>query len=393
MLEKLLHHVERRLRPAAEPPEAALVLSGGGARAAFQAGVLRYIADEFPEAHFPILTGVSAGAINAAHLANHPGPFGAATEGLADIWRQVTTEQVYEPESGLRLLWSFLRGGGENGNGTDHEGMPRALVDTAPLRAFLERQFGTPSGVLGGVEANFRQGRLKAFGIVTTNYSTAQSVTFVQGDEVELWERPDRVSVHTTLTLDHVMASTALPLIFPAVQIGDAWDGGGGIALSAPLATATHLGADRLLVISTRYSRSRAEADEPAVRGYPPVAQIAGILLNAVFLDVLDQDARTMHRINDLVRKLPPRKRNGLRPIRLLEIRPSVDIGRLSGEYEATLPGAFRFLSRGLGTGETRSPDWLSMLLFEDAYVACLIEIGYADARRSHDALAAFLEA
>lgn len=394
MVEDWFSRARELLRPRAEPDDIALVLGGGGARAAFQAGVLSYIGDAFPEARFSILSGVSAGAINAAHLANHTSSLDETTDRLVAAWEALATDKVYEAESGLSLLWGILRGRGEPPPEEEVDvSEVFALLDTAPLRAFLEERLCAQEGELRGVDANLRQGRLKAFSVTTTSYATGQTVIFVQGDGVELWERPNRVSVHTTLTVDHVMASTALPLIFPAVRIGDAWYGDGGVRLSAPLAPAIHLGADRMLVISTRYPRSRAEADQPAVQGYPPVAQVISLLLNAIFLDVLEQDARMMQRINDLVRAVPRRKRQDLRPIRLLEIRPSVDIGRLSHEYETTLPGTLRLLSRGLGSTRTQSPDWLSLLLFEKEYLTRLIEIGYHDARRQHGDIAAFLEA
>jgi NTE family protein len=188
------------------------------------------------------------------------------------------------------------------------------------------------------------------------------------------------------------MASTALPLLFPAVRVNGSWYGDGGIRLTSPLSPAVHLGATSIFVVSTRYPRSRREADMPAVVGYPPAAQVMGLLMNAIFLDVLDQDAFNMQRINELVRHLPPRKRNGLRPIKLLMLRPSIDLGRLAGEYELEVKGALQLLTRGLGTGETKSPDWLSMLLFENDYIDRILNIGWEDARKQHDEIARFLD-
>lgn len=375
---------------------AALVLSGGGARAAYQAGVLDYIGDAFPDARFPILTGVSAGAINAAHLANHTGSFAASTDRLVATWKEITTADVFEAESNLSFFWDLVRSRytGERpapiGATRAHE--QHGLVDTAPLRQLLRKQLRAPSGELAGVDVNLRRGRLRAFAVITTNYATGQTVTWVQGAGVPRWERPNRVSVNATLEVEHVMASTALPLIFPAVRLGRAWYGDGGIRLAAPLAPAVHLGADRILVISTSYDRSRAEADMPAVRGYPPAAQIVGMLLNAVFLDALEQDARMLRRINRLVERVPRHRRNGIRPIRLLEIRPSADIARLCGACDVDMPGPLSLLLRGLGADQTKSPDWLSMLLFERPYLERLVEIGYHDARRQHGALEIFLQ-
>lgn len=161
--------------------------------------------------------------------------------------------------------------------------------------------------------------------------------------------------------------------------------------LSNPLSPAISLGASRILVISPRYGRSRSEADVPSVYGYPPAAQIFGLLMNAVFLDTLDQDIHTLEQINGLVAQLPRRHRMGLRPIRLLVMRPSVDLGKLAGEYEADLTGVLRLLARGLGSVSTTSPDWLSMLLLVPEYILRLIEIGHRDAARQHEQLADFL--
>jgi NTE family protein len=188
------------------------------------------------------------------------------------------------------------------------------------------------------------------------------------------------------------MASAALPFFFPAVEVDGSWYGDGGIRLTAPLSPAVHLGATRIMAISTRYARSREEADRPSIAAYPPPAQVAGVLYNAIFLDQLDGDALEMRRINDLIRRLPQSERNGLRPIDLLLLRPSVDLGRLANDYEPDLPRPFRFLARGLGTRETRSNDMLSLVMFQPDYIRRLIEIGEADAAVRIDDIRRFLE-
>jgi NTE family protein len=384
--------------PPPPAPTRGLVLSGGGARAAYQAGVLRYLAEAFPEAAFPILTGVSAGAINAAFLANATGSLPAATQHLAQSWGTLDLDDVFTMETGVGFWWKLLRQGASPALDAP---LPRGevrrthgLADTTPLCRYLRARLSADpaDGALPGIAANLDAGRLRAVAMLATNYGTGQTVTWVQGRAFEPWERPNRVSRHTRLTIDHIMASTSLPFLFPAVQIDGAWYGDGGIRLAAPLAPAVHLGADRILVISTRYARSAREAAQPATHGYPPAAQILGTLMNAVFLDALDQDAFTLERINTLVRELPHAKRHRMRPIRLLQIRPSVDLGRLAHGFEATLPGPIRTLAAGLGSGETASPDWLSVLLFQRAYTARLLEVGYEDARRRRDALEAFLD-
>jgi len=189
------------------------------------------------------------------------------------------------------------------------------------------------------------------------------------------------------------MASAALPLFFPAIRIGDEFYGDGGVRLAAPLSPALHLGAEKILAISTRYSRSAAEARVPEVTGYPPPAQVLGILLNAVFLDLLDQDALRLERLNHIIDQVPQSGRNGLRRVSLLILRPSVDLGRLASEFEPQLPKTFRFLTRGLGTRQTSSSDLLSLVLFQPDYMHRLIELGDTDAEARADEINEFIVA
>lgn len=370
----------------------ALMMSGGGARAAYQVGVLQALARRWPDFQPQIITGVSAGAINAASLAGYAGPFAEALNDLGRLWGGLTTEQVFRTDSSSLLQIGYrwakrLLSGGEAGR------RARGLVDTSPLRDLLAHHLDPNGDGLEGVEANIRAGRLLAFGLTATNYATGRSVTWVQGKDVEAWEFPQRHSVAARVGVEHIMASAALPLIFPAIRVGSDWYGDGGIRLTAPLSPALHLGARRILAVSTRYARTAREAEERAVTGYPPPAQLLGILMNAIFLDLLDQDATTLRRISHLTESLAEPERDGLRPVRLLVIRPSQDLGRLAGDYEPQLPPTFRFLMRGLGTRQTRSPDWLSMLLFEPDYIRHLMEIGEQDAEARIDEIAELLEA
>jgi NTE family protein len=247
-------------------------------------------------------------------------------------------------------------------------------------------------GELTGVSYNLERGRLKAVAISTSSYSTGQSVTWIQGQDIKEWERPQRRARNTTLTVEHVMASAALPLFFPAVRLNNSWYGDGGVRLTAPLSPALHLGARRILAISTRYARTDREADEPSVYGYPPPAQVLGILMNSIFLDLLDADALRLDRLNRLLEALPEERRAGLRPVKLLVLRPSVDLGILANQYEPKLPATFRFLTRGLGTRQTKSPDFLSLVLFQPDYLNALIDIGEADAEARADEIARFIE-
>ncbi len=375
-----------------DPGALAFVMGGGGARAAYQAGVLRYLSRRFPELQVPIVTGVSAGAINAAHLAAHHGTFRQAADELFHLWSSLNVEQVFRTDAGslaghaVRWGRQLVSGGGRS------PPRVRGLLDTGPLRGYLTDSLHAVDGELTGIHYNLAMGRLRAAALSTTNYSTGQSVLWVQGQGVTEWERPSRRSRLTRLTVDHVMASAALPLVFPAVQIGKHWFGDGGIRLTAPLSPALHLGADRILAISTRYPRSISEADAPVVTGYPPPIQVAGVLMNSVFLDLLDDDAHRLKRINQLLAGLPPGRRSGMRPVRLVTMRPSVDLGRLANRYEPQLPRAFRFMTRGLGTKHTKAPDFLSLLMFQPDYTAELIRVGEADAEGREDDLAALLE-
>ena len=271
------------------------------------------------------------------------------------------------------------------------ESRVRGLVDTEPLWELLKEVLGT-DGAMPGIKENLERGRLRAVALGTTSYTTGQTVVWVQGRKIETWERPSRRAVQTELWVEHVMASSALPMFFPAVQIGKHWYGDGGVGLTAPLSPALHLGAHKILTISNRYDPPLKEADEPDVSGYPPPAQVLGVLYNAIFMDMVDQDVSRMERMNAILERIPPERRDGMRTVDLLVIRPSTDLSVIAGEYEPRLPHAFRLLTRGLGTRETRRPDVLSLLMFQDDYIRRLIELGEEDAEARMDEIAAFLE-
>jgi NTE family protein len=188
------------------------------------------------------------------------------------------------------------------------------------------------------------------------------------------------------------MASSSLPLFFPAVRLGDHWYGDGGIRLSTPLVPALRLGADRILAISPSYEPSVSEAERPKSRGYPPPAQILGHLVDAVFLDVLDEDIRRLQSLNSYLAKLPPEARGGLRHVETRILRPSQDLGELAAQYEPRLPAGFRYLVNSLGTRETNTSDFLSMVMFQPDYLERLIEIGEADAESRVDAVRELVE-
>jgi NTE family protein len=370
----------------------AIVLDGGGARAAYQAGLLRALVRRHPDLRLPLMTGVSAGAINATFLAAHQGSLSDAVEDLARLWADLKAEQVFRVDR-RSLLSGVWHWGVRLVSGGRAIGPPlRGLLDTTPLRATLESIFNCAGDrAITGIARNLEAGRLAALAIITSSYTTGRTVAWVQGRAVADWDRPFRVSRQCALTVDHVMASTALPLFFPAVKLDDAWYGDGGIRLVTPLSPAVHLGARRILAFSTRYPRAQNELNQPQVLGYPPPAQIAGQLLNAIFLDDHDRDALHLARLNLLLEDLPEDKRRGLRVIDLVLIRPSQDIGRLAAEFEPRLPGPLRHMLGGIGTSRTRSPDLLSLLMFQPGYLRRLMEIGEQDFESRADDVAALL--
>jgi NTE family protein len=243
---------------------------------------------------------------------------------------------------------------------------------------------------LKGIKQNLA-GDLRAVAVTATDYSTGETVTFCEGDQIPEWDRPKRRSVKTELRVEHVMASAAIPIFFPAVPMDGAWYGDGGIRLHSPLAPASHLGADRILALSTRHLGGGKRERANIAPGYPPPAQILGVLYNAVFQDNLDQDASQMQRVNSLITAAGGRPTSH-RKIDLCIIRPSVDLGLEAHAFEPRLPKAFRFLTRRLGTREQGSQDLLSMVMFQSEYLCRLMEIGERDARDQFDEIAALIE-
>lgn len=371
---------------------AALVLTGGGARGAYQAGVLAGIAERSGcDVCFPIITGVSAGGINAAGLAGHRGDFASAARTLTDAWSNLSVDEVFRSNFAT-LTASFVRWALKVGTGGKAPFELRGLLDTAPLRAYLEEVIDFP-----GIAANLAAGRLRSLALTMTEYATGNTVTVVQGaGELPDWQRARRRSVHGQIGIEHVMASAALPLVFPAVQVGDDYFGDGSIRQAAPLAPAVHLGAGRILAISVRYEMSPRERSVPQVIGYPPPAQILGMIMHGVFIDALENDVERAERINrtlQILRATGSVSPDGLRPVKILLLRPSRDLGRLGADLVPTLPRGLRVLARGLGADETTSPDFLSYLLFERPYLERVLELGHRDAGAQWERIEPFLAA
>lgn len=290
--------------PEADPltaPVTAVVLSGGGARGAYQVGVLKWIVQQHPDLRLPILTGVSAGAINAAFLAGRPEPLPEAMELLAAMWGELSTEEILRADVISLLGNAFKVVMNLGSGGAKLAPQVRGLVDTSPLERTLQRALN-PSGIAD----NISQGKLTAVAVSATSYGTGRTVTFVQAAPgIRMWERNRRYSVSTTVNVGHVMASAAIPLFFPARSVEGEWFGDGSLRQGSPLAPAVFLGADRILVVSSRYGTGgRAQKGEDA-DGYPPAAQVLGLMLNSIFLDNLDADVERLERINEIVARVP----------------------------------------------------------------------------------------
>ncbi len=366
------------------------MLTGGGARAAYQVGVLCAIAERAPALEFPILTGVSAGAINAVYLAAHRGPLAAAAATLRTEWSRLTVERVYRIRPigiGRALLRSLAQMalGRRSGAAALH-----GILDMQPLREFLA------AGIdLAGIDLNIAAGRLRAAALSATSYASGDTVTFVHGSpDVPTWRRALRYAVRVQLTIDHVMASAALPILFSAVPVGDAFYGDGSVRQTAPLAPAIHLGAGALLVVTQRAAPEQRSV-VPRLGNYPTLAEVGGLLLHSIFLDALEADVERLERLNRVLAGLPASvpAPDGLRPVRLLVVRPSRDLGELAAGHGARLPPLIRWVVRGVGGDRATAVDFLSYLLFDPAYTTTLIELGYEDARGDWPRIERFLAA
>lgn len=366
----------------------ALALSGGGARAAYQVGALLAIAERAPEVRFPILTGVSAGAINTAHLAAHRGSLLESARELREHWARLDSNKVYGLFPALLTRAVFYRLTRVS-FGFRPEGPVRArgVFDTHPLRRFLSERID-----FSGIDDNLAAGRLRAVALTATSYMSGQTVVFVHGGEsIDMWERSLRYSLRTKMTLDHVMASCAIPLIFPAVGIDGNFYGDGSVRQTSPLSPSIHLGARAILAIAPF-----PHWGHPSPPGrVPATAEVLSLLMESVFLDALDADAERMGRVTRLIRRLPPGMSHpdGLRPIDLFVLRPSRDLGVVAAESGARLPATVRFVLRTLGGAPERQTTFLSYLLFEPAYTDRLIELGHADVQAQWPQIERLLQA
>ena len=381
---------EKPQAAAPKQPVVGLVMAGGGARAAYQVGVLKAIAEMLPDDcpnPFPVLCGTSAGAINAAVLAVYARRFHTGVRRLNYVWRNFRVHRVYRSDAlgilktGLHWIAAMLLGGLGKRN-------PNALLDRTPLLALLEQTIPCDE-----IQKSIDAGALRALSITCSGYNSGQSVSFYQGvDSLTSWKRARRVGAAARITLDHLMASSAIPFMFAAVPINREYFGDGSMRQEAPVSPALHLGADRVLVIGVRHDApppARADAE------YPTLAQIAGHVLNSIFLDALEVDVERLQRINKTISLIPEdHLREGnvtLRPVDVLVISPSQDLERIAAKYAQDLPRPVRVLFRGLGAFSRGGSNLVSYLLFEKPYTRALIGLGYADAMMRRKEILDFL--
>ena len=373
-------------------PKVGLILTGGGARAAYQIGFLRAVSHMLPRGApnpFQIICGTSAGAVNAAVMAAGATEFQRTVRRLMLVWKYFHVDQVYRSDvpsvigTGAKWLAAMLLGGLGKNN-------PTSMLDNAPLAQLLRRHLD-----LQGIRRSIESGALYALSVTTSGYTSGQSVSFFQGvPGLAGWQRARRIGVPEMIDIDHLMASSALPFLFPAVPLRREFFGDGSMRQIAPISPALHLGADRVIVIGVGRQAGNATERIKTI-AYPSLAQIAGHALNSIFLDSLEVDIERLQRINRTIRLISPEDRSRhdvqLRDVDVLVISPSEEIDRIAARHTRELPRSIRFLLRGLGATRTGGATLTSYLLFEPAYCRALIRLGYKDTMARREEVLRFI--
>jgi NTE family protein len=371
-------------------PRAGLVLTGGGARAAYQVGVVKAVRDLLGNPvknPFPIVCGTSAGAINAATLAVFADNFSRGVASLLEVWENMHCHQIYRTDA-----WHILRTGARwlSALMLVSRRNPVSLLDNAPLREMLERNLD-----FGKIQPHIDSGALYAVCVTASGYTTGQSVSFFQGGSgLEGWERNQRIGAAVPLNLDLLLASAALPFIFPAVKVHREYFGDGSMRQIAPVSPALHLGADRVLIVGT--GRQTPDSARARSNVYPSLAQVAGHALNSIFLDSLMVDIERLERINRTVKLIPPDKMSDsamqLRPVKVLFITPSQPLERIAARFIHELPATVRFILRPTGALNRSGSNLASYLLFEESFCRALIDLGYQDTMARETEVREFFE-
>ena len=370
-------------------PEVGLVLSGGGARAAYQVGVLRAIASMLPDRTrnpFAVICGTSAGAINAASLASDAGRFDRAVSRLARTWGNLHSRHVYRADLRAAIV-CFLQACAALVSVRGRHPTPLSLLDCAPLADLLSRTIDFTQ-----IRHAIAAGHLRALCITASSYASGHSISFFEGgDSHGPWRRARRVGRPTEIRLVHVLASCALPFAFPVVQIENEYFGDGSMHQLAPISPALHLGAERVLVIGVGSgSLEYQETPDPLPR--PSLAQLAGHMLDAIFIDTLDMDLERLERVNHTLASIHHEVADtGLKTIQTLVIRPSEPIAEIATAHAHELPRMMRLLMRRAGALEPNGARVLSYLLFERGYCRHLMRLGYSDAMGQRDRILTFL--
>ncbi len=358
-----------------------LVLSGGGARGAYQVGVIQAIASLLEswgvKNPFRFYSGVSAGSINAAYIASRSDELSEGAKGLVDIWGQLRSEQIFRTDA-MSLGKIGLKWMGELSFGSLTKGSPvKALLDTSPLRQLIDTNFD-----LTRISRNLEKDVFEALAITGIDYKDSTAVTFVQSREKHLeWQKPRKISETAVIRAEHLMASSAIPLLFPPVAVDNRYFGDGSLRNTHPCSPLIYMGVHKLVIIGVRTQNMTAyDAQSLLDKNPPSTARVLNVLLNSVLMDGVDLDVERIQKVNETVALIPKSQKDEFpyKHVDYVWISPSRDIGQIAARKSKHLPKLIRFLIKNLGTLEEAS-ELVSYLLFEKEFTHELIEMGFED--------------